>query len=279
MEIRVSEIIKDFSNASDSEITTLQTALNNEIEKRIVTIKDDMIEFNIDRAAKMFNFEIFSESQLALMFENMVKTMNKKKAERRGVDAGFWDSVGNYKEDVQPVSKEEFPEIYGDVSLWLSLVFASEIQKKLNEIDDIAKAGLFTYHEMKNRYLWIIHTVQKIAKQEDLREVLNLCNEIFEKEAIPGTLVLDSVNSCLNDYSNCELKNNKTLSFNEGDHRQGGEVLSFVNYSPSSGNYWNAVKTKLNEIKKDDPEYFARILEMLKKHYLYEVYNAVCEFE
>lgn len=54
-----------------------------------------------------------TESQLATIIENAIVAINKKKAERQGetVDVGFWDSKGEYIEDVQMLTPEETIEI------------------------------------------------------------------------------------------------------------------------------------------------------------------------
>lgn len=48
-----------------------------------------------------------SEEQLSNHLHNVVEELNRKKAKRQNVDVGFWDSEGNYKEDIQPIDEHD----------------------------------------------------------------------------------------------------------------------------------------------------------------------------
>ena len=48
-----------------------------------------------------------SMDDLLNLFQAVVTEINKRKARERKVDVGFWDSDGNYKEDIQTVDITE----------------------------------------------------------------------------------------------------------------------------------------------------------------------------
>lgn len=58
------------------------------------------------------DLSMFSDDKLDKIFHGVIAEMNKRKAEKQGVDVGFWDSEGNYKEDVQKLCPEESSEIF-----------------------------------------------------------------------------------------------------------------------------------------------------------------------
>lgn len=58
------------------------------------------------------DLSMFSDDKLDKIFHGVIAEMNKRKAEKQGVDVGFWDSEGNYKEDIQKLCPEESSEIF-----------------------------------------------------------------------------------------------------------------------------------------------------------------------
>lgn len=48
-----------------------------------------------------------SMDDLINLFNAVITEMNKRKAKEQKVDVGFWDSEGNYKEDIQTVDISE----------------------------------------------------------------------------------------------------------------------------------------------------------------------------
>lgn len=52
-----------------------------------------------------------SDEMLDKMFHCVIAEMNRRKAAKQNVDVGFWDSEGNYTEDIQPVDSDELAEI------------------------------------------------------------------------------------------------------------------------------------------------------------------------
>lgn len=51
------------------------------------------------------------DEMLDKMFHCVIAEMNRRKATKQNVDVGFWDSEGNYTEDIQPVDSDELAEI------------------------------------------------------------------------------------------------------------------------------------------------------------------------
>lgn len=52
-----------------------------------------------------------SDEMLDKMFHCVIAEMNRRKAKKQNVDVGFWNSEGNYTEDIQPVDSDELAEI------------------------------------------------------------------------------------------------------------------------------------------------------------------------
>lgn len=52
-------------------------------------------------------FPNFSDDTLDEIFHGVIAEINKRKAERQNVDVGFWDSDGNYKEDIQEINETD----------------------------------------------------------------------------------------------------------------------------------------------------------------------------
>lgn len=52
-------------------------------------------------------FPNFSDDTLDEIFHGVIAEMNKRKAKRQNVDVGFWDSDGNYKEDIQEINETD----------------------------------------------------------------------------------------------------------------------------------------------------------------------------
>lgn len=48
-----------------------------------------------------------NENELSEFLHKVVEELNRKKAKRQNVDVGFWDSEGNYKEDIQPIDEHD----------------------------------------------------------------------------------------------------------------------------------------------------------------------------
>jgi len=57
-----------------------------------------------------FDISNLSDVVLGDLFHGVIWEMNKRKAEKEKVDVGFWDSEGNYKQDIQLVAKIELKE-------------------------------------------------------------------------------------------------------------------------------------------------------------------------
>ncbi len=55
-----------------------------------------------------------SDDALDKIFHLVIAEMNRRKAKKQNVDVGFWDSEGNYTEDIQPVDADELAEILRD---------------------------------------------------------------------------------------------------------------------------------------------------------------------
>lgn len=58
------------------------------------------------------DLSMFSDDKLDKIFHGVIAEINKRKAEKQGVDVGFWDSEGNYKDDVQKLCPEELNETF-----------------------------------------------------------------------------------------------------------------------------------------------------------------------
>ena len=52
-----------------------------------------------------------SDEMLDKIFHFVIAEINCRKAAKQNVDVGFWDSEGNYTEDIQPVDSDELAEI------------------------------------------------------------------------------------------------------------------------------------------------------------------------
>lgn len=82
--------------------------------------KENEIFETADKLAKEYHplnkegisFDISNLSDVVLgdLFHGVIWEMNKRKAEKEKVDVGFWDSEGNYKQDIQLVAKIELKE-------------------------------------------------------------------------------------------------------------------------------------------------------------------------
>lgn len=55
-----------------------------------------------------------SDEMLDKIFHCVIAEMNSRKAKKQNIDVGFWDSEGNYTEDIQPVDADELAEILRD---------------------------------------------------------------------------------------------------------------------------------------------------------------------
>ena len=52
-----------------------------------------------------------SDEILDKIFHFVVAEINRRKAKEQNIDVGFWDSDGNYTEDIQCIEADELAEI------------------------------------------------------------------------------------------------------------------------------------------------------------------------
>lgn len=89
-------------------------------------------------------------------------------------------------------------------------------------------------------------------------------NNIFYRE--PGNEYYATCTNSQNTWAHCILEKDHTLTFIDGDWRQGGVLLSKDFYKHRHENYWEAVKKQLEWIKEDAPNYYQKIIDILKKY-------------
>lgn len=83
-----------------------------------------------------------------------------------------------------------------------------------------------------------------------------------------------------NDWEHCELKEDNTLEFMDGDYRQGGVILSSTWYEHRNGNYWFAVRSLLATIERTNRDYHKRIITMIQENNVYDyIVNKIREAE
>ena len=56
------------------------------------------------------------DEMLDKIFHFVVAEMNRRKAAKQNVDVGFWDSDGNYTEDIQEIGQEELKNHFVDLN-------------------------------------------------------------------------------------------------------------------------------------------------------------------
>lgn len=78
-----------------------------------------------------------SDEMLDKIFHFVVAEMNRRKAVKQNVDVGFWDSNGNYAEDIQKLEPEEQAEFNEPYSPDINLMFW------LNNKEDITNPEIY----------------------------------------------------------------------------------------------------------------------------------------
>ena len=94
-----------------------------------------------------------------------------------------------------------------------------------------------------------------------------------------------------NIFESCKLEDNGTLTFSDGDYRQGGTILSGNFYMHKDNNYWVAVEKQLMIIFEHSPNYYLDICKMIQANKIdiakniwetktkYEEYNKNWDYE
>ena len=77
------------------------------------------------------------DEMLDKIFHFVVAEMNRRKAAKQNVDVGFWDSNGNYTEDIQKLEPEEQAEFNEPYSPDINLMFW------LNNKEDITNPEIY----------------------------------------------------------------------------------------------------------------------------------------
>ena len=103
-----SQTLKQYiQRTSDEELKNIDNMISAEMGRRSLKIQADLLGFDFDKISYFMNWSLFSEKQLSTILHNVVEELNKQKAKRQNVDVGFWDSDGNYKEDIQEINETD----------------------------------------------------------------------------------------------------------------------------------------------------------------------------
>lgn len=100
-----------------------------------------------------------SDDVLDKIFHLVIAEMNRRKAKKQNVDVGFWDSNGNYTEDIQPVDADELAEILRDEKM-----NDSEIIVLLGEIRRL-RQNVKILKEINNRLVKCLNDVKEENKR------------------------------------------------------------------------------------------------------------------
>nr|DAG18239.1 MAG TPA: hypothetical protein [Caudoviricetes sp.] len=92
---------------SDEELKNIDNMISVEMGRRSLKIQADLFGFDFDKIAYFMNWSLFNEEQLSTILHNVIEELNRQKAKRQNVDVDFWDSDGNYKEDIQEINETD----------------------------------------------------------------------------------------------------------------------------------------------------------------------------
>lgn len=107
----------------------------------------------------------------------------------------------------------------------------------------------------------IVHEVASILTSQKFKKEDRLIL-IKEKKQDPKKII----QSTYNEWASCFLEYDGTLTFNDGDWRSGGSVLNKDFYEHYGKNYWEAVQNYLQIVKKNYPDYYQEIFNMLEEN-------------
>lgn len=103
-----SQTLKQYiQRTSDEELKNIDNMISAEMGRRSLKIQADLFDFDFDKISYFMNWSLFNEKQLSTILHNVVEELNRQKAKRQNVDVGFWDSDGNYKEDIQEINETD----------------------------------------------------------------------------------------------------------------------------------------------------------------------------
>ena len=103
-----SQTLKQYiQRTSDEELKNIDNMISAEMGRRSLKIQADLLGFDFDKISYFMNWSLFNEKQLSTILHNIVEELNRQKAKRQNVDVGFWDSDGNYKEDIQEINEAD----------------------------------------------------------------------------------------------------------------------------------------------------------------------------
>lgn len=92
---------------SDEELKNIDNMISAEMGRRSLKIQANLLSFDFDKISYFMNWSLFNEEQLSTILHNVVEELNRQKAKRQNVDVGFWDSDGNYKEDIREIDETD----------------------------------------------------------------------------------------------------------------------------------------------------------------------------
>lgn len=103
-----SQTLKQYiQRTSDEELKKIDNIISVEMSRRSLKIQAGLLDFDFDKISYFMNWSLFNEEQLSTILHNVVEELNRQKAKRQNVDVGFWDSDGNYKEDIQEIDETD----------------------------------------------------------------------------------------------------------------------------------------------------------------------------
>ena len=103
-----SQTLKQYiQRTSDEELKNIDNMISAEMGRRSLKIQADLLSFDFDKISYFMNWSLFNEKQLSTILHNVIEELNRQKAKRQNVDVGFWDSDGNYKEDIQEINETD----------------------------------------------------------------------------------------------------------------------------------------------------------------------------
>ena len=97
----------EYKALSDEELKNIDNMISVEMGRRSLKIQADLFGFDFDKIAYFMNWSLFNEEQLSTILHNVIEELNRQKAKRQNVDVDFWDSDGNYKEDIQEINETD----------------------------------------------------------------------------------------------------------------------------------------------------------------------------
>ena len=114
----------------------------------------------------------------------------------------------------------------------------------------------------------LVHIVVEKGEKMPRKGLTEDKQNIFYRE--PGNEYQASCSSSTNHWAYCVLEKDCTLTFIDGDYRQGGVTLSIAHHAHRNKYYWLAVEEYLERLATDQQDYYKKISMMLQANNVYD---------